>query len=153
MEESEADFILNIPKTDGVVTDHKLKSGKFLRSCSAAGGVLYLSPGIWNFVANERCMLCIFRGADNGRVANEFKLIRSYNELIEFIGMDDLILKITGEHRVKIVEFLYKNINFKVTKGTIYSLIRVSESASITPLCAPLPSTYTEQEDEDSKFY
>ena len=153
LEESDEDFILNIPKKGGVIADHKLKNGKFLRSCAAAGGVLYLSPGIWNLVADERCMLCVYRGADSGRVANEFKLIRSYDELLEFIGMDDLIIKITGEHRVKIVEFLYNHINSKVTRGTIYSLIRVSESASITPLCAPLPSTYTEQEDEDSKFY
>lgn len=153
LEESEADFMLNIPKKGGVVADHKLKSGKFIRSCSAPGGVLYLSPGVWNLVADERCMLCIFRGADNGRVANEFKLIRSYNELIEFIGMDDLVIKLTGKYRVKLIEFLYKNIRSKVTRGTVYSLIRVAETTPIDSITAPVPVAMQEQEDEDSKFY
>ena len=153
LEESEADFILNIPKKGGVVADHKLKSGKFIRSCSASGGVLYLSPGVWNLVADERCMLCIFRGADNGRVANEFKLIRSYNELIEFIGMDDLVIKLTGKYRVKLIEFLYNNIRSKVTRGTVYSLIRVAETTPIDSITAPVPVAMQEQEDEDSKFY
>lgn len=152
-EESEADFIRNIPKEGGVISDHRLKSGKFMRACSAAGGVLYLSPGIWNMVADNRCMLCIYRGADNNRVANEFLLIKSYDELLEFIGHDDLIVKITGEHRVQIVEFLYNNLNSKVTRGTVYSLIRVSESTSIDNVAAPVSTAMTEQEDEDSKFF
>lgn len=153
LEESEADFILNIPKKGGVVSDHKLKSGKFIRSCSAASGVLYLSPGVWNLVADERCMLCIFRGSDNGRVANEFKLIRSYNELIEFIGNDDLVIKLTGKYRVKLIEFLYENIRSKVTRGTVYSLIRVAETTPIDSITAPVPTAMQDQEDEDSKFY
>lgn len=153
LEESEADFILNIPKKGGVVSDHKLKSGKFIRSCSAASGVLYLSPGVWNLVADERCMLCIFRGSDNGRVANEFKLIRSYDELIEFIGNDDLVIKLTGKYRVKLIEFLYENIRSKVTRGTVYSLIRVAETTPIDSITAPVPTAMQDQEDEDSKFY
>ena len=153
LEESDVDFILNIPKKGGVIADHKLKSGKFIRSCSAASGVLYLSPGVWNLVADERCMLCIYRGTEKGKVANEFKLIRSYSELIEFIGMDDLVIKLTGRYRVKLIEFLYNNIRSKVTRGTVYSLIRVGETTPIDSITAPLPSAMTEQEDEDSKFY
>ena len=151
--ESENDFVRNIPKEGGVIADHKLKNGKFMRACSAAGGVLYLSPGVWNLVADERCMLCVYRGADSGRAANEFKIIRSYDELLDFIGQDDLVIKVTGKHRVQIVEFLYNHLRSKVTRGTVYSLIRVAEATAIDNVVAPVSAAMTEQEDEDSKFY
>lgn len=151
--ESETDFVRNIPKEGGVIADHKLKNGKFMRACSAAGGVLYLSPGVWNLVADERCMLCVYRGADSGRAANEFKIIRSYDELLDFIGQDDLVIKVTGKHRVQIVEFLYNHLRSKVTRGTVYSLIRVAEATSIDNVVAPVSAAMTEQEDEDSKFF
>ena len=154
LEESMEEFVRNIPKKDGVISDHQLKSGKFIRACSAAGGVLYLSPGIWNMVADGRCMLCVYRGADNNRVANQFLLIKSYEELLQFIGHDDLIVKITGEHRVKILEFLYNNLNSKVTRGKVYSLIRVAESTSIDSVAAPVSTAMSEQEDDDAqKFF
>lgn len=134
-EESEADFI----RSDRV--EQRLKGGKYIHKCSAAGGVLYISPSIWNKVADDRCVVLVYLGAKS----KDFMYLKDTQDLLTWIGEDDILIKLTGKDRVDVVNTLYRGVLDGVT-GTAYTLIRVASLGEPDLLFVPVQED-TEQEE------
>ena len=137
-EESEADFV----RSDHV--EQRLKGGKYIHKCSAAGGVLYISPSIWNKVADDRCVVLVYLGAKS----KDFMYLKDTQDLLTWIGEDDILIKLTGEDRVDVVNTLYGGVLEGVT-GTAYTLIRVASLGEPDLLFVPVQEAPWQEENLD----
>lgn len=137
-EESEADFV----RSDRV--EQRLKGGKYIHKCSAAGGVLYISPSIWNKVADDRCVVLVYLGAKS----KDFMYLKDTQDLLTWIGEDDILIKLTGEDRVDVVNTLYRGVLDGVT-GTAYTLIRVASLGEPDLLFVPVQEDPGQEENLD----
>lgn len=140
--ESKSDFIRNAH----LKNEHTLCGGKYIHKCSAAGGILYLSPAIWNKIADDRCVVCVYLGAK----ANEFMYFNSIGDILEWIGEDDIIIKLTGEEKAEVVRVLYSGV-LNGVKGTAYTLIRINSNEKYNSLFAQLPSSDSINESEENE--
>lgn len=139
--ESKSDFIRNAH----LKNEHTLCGGKYIHKCSAAGGIMYLSPVIWNKIADDRCVVCVYLGAK----ANEFMYFNSIGDILEWIGEDDIIIKLTGEEKAEVVRVLYSGV-LNGVKGTAYTLIRINSNEKYNSLFAQLPSSDSINESEEN---
>jgi hypothetical protein len=133
---NEHDFVSN----DSAQHDYALEGGKYIHACSADGGIMYLSPAIWNKLADGRCIVCVYYGAK----ANEFLFFNSQAELLKKIGKDDILIKVTGGDKAKVVNSLYSGVLKDVT-GTAYTLIRVKSNEKYTPIFEALSNPLGEE--------
>ena len=115
--------------------DYELTNGKYVHRCSARGGILHISPSIWNMVTDDRCIICVFVGAK----VNEFFYIHNKKELLDWIAEDAIVIKLTGSEKVEAVNRLYSEILMD-TKGTAYTLIRVAYNESYNSLFSEMES-------------
>ena len=143
-EESKQDFIRNAH----LKNEHTLYGGKYIHKCSAAGGIMYLSPAIWNKIEDDRCVVCVYLGAK----ANEFKYFNSIADILECIGKDDIIIKLTGEEKVRVVRTLYSGV-LEGVKGTAYTLIRVKSNEKYNSVFAPLAKNDVNADEEKIEEY
>lgn len=97
----------------------KTKSGKYVHRCSARGGILYVSPRIWNSLRYDNCIICMYYG----RKANQFLYIRSQRELMQMIDRDAVLIQITGDDKGLFINELYAN-KFPNMQSNIYTMIR-----------------------------
>jgi hypothetical protein len=125
--ESEKDFV------SSTQIEHPLKSGKYIHKCSATYGVLYISPSVWNKVATGRCIICVFLG----KRAKDFIYLKSIDDILTWIHEDDILIKLTGEEKVDVVNKLYSGLLNGVT-GTAYTLVRVASNSIFNSMFAPL---------------
>lgn len=129
-DESEADFVRNAH----LKSEHTLHGGKYIHKCSAAGGIMYISPSIWNKIADDRCVVCVYLGAK----ANKFMYFNSIDDILDWIREDDIVIKLTGEEKADVVQELYSGI-LKGVKGTAYTLIRIGSNEKYNSLFATMP--------------
>ena len=137
-EESLSDFIRNADD----VSEHKLKSGKFIHACSAARGVMYVSPSVWNKMLDEKWVICIYL---DGKGKN-FHYINSAEEFLKLVQKDDVVIKITGKEKVDVVNSLYSGILENV-KGTAYTLVRVAARTNMDAVFAHYVGAMAEKND------
>lgn len=137
-EESEEDFIQN----SGDVAEHRLRSGKYIHACSAARGVMYVSPSIWNKVMDGQCAVCIYYGPH----ANQFFYVHTSEDLLKLVEKDDVVIKITGKEKVNVVGALYNGL-LKNVKGTAYTLIRVAAHTEMDAIFAHYVGAMAEKND------
>ena len=95
------------------------KTGKYVHRCSARGGILYVSPSIWNRVKYENCIICMYYG----KKANQFLFIRSQKELMDMIDKDAILVQVTGNDKGRFVNKVYDS-HFPGMDGNIYTMIR-----------------------------
>ena len=95
------------------------KTGKYVHRCSARGGILYVSPSIWNRVKYENCIICMYYG----KKANQFLYIRSQKQLMEMIDKDAILVQVTGNDKGRFVNKVYDS-HFPGMDGNIYTMIR-----------------------------
>lgn len=140
--ESKDDFVRNAHMKN----EHTITGGKYIHKCSAAGGIMYLSPSIWNKISDDRCVVCVYLGAK----ANEFMYFNSIDDILKWIGEDDIVIKLTGEEKADVVEELYSGVLYGV-KGTAYTLIRINSSEKYNSLFAKLPTNNEVNETEENE--
>lgn len=140
--ESKDDFVRNAHMKN----EHTITGGKYIHKCSAAGGIMYLSPSIWNKISDDRCVVCVYLGAK----ANEFMYFNSIDDILKWIGEDDIVIKLTGEEKADVVEELYSGVLDGV-KGTAYTLIRINSSEKYNSLFAKLPTNNDINETEENE--
>ena len=140
--ESKDDFVRNAHMKN----EHTIIGGKYIHKCSAAGGIMYLSPSIWNKIADDRCVVCVYLGAKS----NEFMYFNSIDDILEWIGEDDIVIKLTGEEKADVVEELYSGI-LNGVKGTAYTLIRINTNEKYNSLFAQLPKNNEINETEENE--
>lgn len=126
-EESEEDFVKSGER------EHSLKSGKHIHKCSATYGILYISPSIWNKVADDKCIICVYLG----KRAKDFIYLNSVEDILTWVNEDDILIKLTGEEKADVVNTLYSGVLDGVT-GTAYTLIRLASNAIYNPVFAKL---------------
>lgn len=144
-DESKSDFIRNA----SLKNEHTLSGGnKYIHKCSAAGGIMYLSPSIWNKIADDRCVVCVYLGAK----ANDFMYFNSLEEILDWIGEDDIVIKLTGDEKADVVETLYSGV-LNGVKGTAYTLIRINSNEKYNSVFAPLKNDDIEDTKEDENEY
>lgn len=137
-EESLEDFIHNADD----VTTHIMKSGKYIHACSAAKGVMYISPSVWNKMLDEKWAIMVYL---DGRGKN-FHLINTTEEFLQLVKKDDVVIKITGKEKVEVVKRLYSGL-LKDVKGTAYTLIRVASRTNMDAVFAHYVGAMAESED------
>lgn len=136
------DFIRNNKEDQ----DYELTNGKYVHRCSARGGILYVSPSIWNMVTDDRCVICVFVGSK----VNEFIYIRTKTDLLNWIAEDAIVIKLTGSEKVEAVNKLYSEV--LMDKGSAYTLIRLSYNESYNSLFSDIENndfSQTEINDDD----
>lgn len=126
--------------------EHSLSSGKYIHKCSAKYGIVYISPSIWNKVASGRCVICVYLG----KRAKDFMYLRSTEDILKWVHEDDILIKLTGEEKVDVVNTLYNGVLDGVT-GTAYTMIRVTSNAIYNPVFAQLMDD-PDQEDSVDDF-
>ena len=143
-EESEADFVRNAH----LKNEHTLQGGKYIHKCSAAGGIMYLSPSIWNKIADDRCVVCVYLGAK----ANDFMYFNSIDDILQWIKEDDIVIKLTGEEKADVVQELYSGV-LEGVKGTAYTMIRIASNEKYNSIFAALPGDPNSQQKENEEEY
>jgi hypothetical protein len=140
------DFIKN---ADDVST-HELKSGRYIHACSAARGVLYVSPSLWKKMIDDKWSICVYL---DGQGKN-FHYINSADEFLKLVAKDDVVIKITGKDKVDIVNKLYSGL-IGSEKGSAYTLIRVAGRTNMDGVFAHYIGSMAESEDgnEDSNDF
>lgn len=137
-EESLADFIRNAND----VSEHKMKSGKYVHACSAARGVMYISPSVWNKMLDDKWVICVYL---DGKGKN-FHYINSSEEFLQLVQKDDVVIKITGKEKVDVINDLYSGI-LEDVKGTAYTLVRVAARTNMDAVFAHYIGAMAEPED------
>ncbi|MGL4994177.1 MAG: sacsin N-terminal ATP-binding-like domain-containing protein [Bacteroidales bacterium] len=143
-DESVDDFVRNAH----LENEHTINGGKYIHKCSAVGGIMYLSPSIWNKIADDSCVVCVYLGPKS----NEFMYFNNINDILQWVGEDDIVIKLTGEEKVEVVEELYSTILHGV-KGTAYTMIRINSNEKYNSIFAPLSNDYINAEEVDINEY
>lgn len=121
---------------------------KFIHRCSARGGTLYISPEIWNLLAQDECVVCMYYG----KYADDFIFIESQKELMQMIDQDAIVIQVTGNDKKDIVNKVYDDDVLSVlkTNGNIYTLIRtIKEDNSQLVYTSPDDIPINSYSDED----
>ena len=137
-EESREEFIKNADD----VSIHALKGGKYLHACSAARGVMYVSPSVWNKMVDDKWIICVYL---NGQ-GSKFEYISSSEQFLKLVEKDDVVIKITGKEKVAVVQKLYSGLLENV-KGTAYTLIRVASRTNMDAVFAHYVGAMAESDD------
>ena len=106
------------------ITDKKrrylLPSGKYVYPCSALGGIMYISPQIWNLVEDGNTI--VYAYVDNK--SDDFMKFESTEDILKWIDEDSIIIKLIGKEKVDVIRELYSGA-LEGVAGTAYTLIRV----------------------------
>lgn len=137
-EEELEDFVRNAAD----VTTHRLKSGKYIHTCSAARGVMYISPSVWDKMLDDKWEICVYLDGKGSK----FHFIKSKEEFLQLVEKDDVVLKITGKEKVNVVNQLYSDI-LNGVKGTAYTLIRVASTTNMDAVFAHYVGSMAERND------
>ena len=137
-EETREDFVRNAAD----VTTHKLTNGKYIHTCSAARGVMYISPTVWDKMLDDRWEICVYLDGKGSK----FHYIKNRNEFLQLVEKDDVVIKITGKEKVNVVNQLYSDI-LNGVKGTAYTLIRVASTTNMDAVFAHYVGSMAERND------
>lgn len=141
--ESMEEFVRNASD----VATHELKDGRYIHACSAARGVMYISPSVWNKVVNDRWRICVYL---DGQGKN-FHFINNAEELLKLVEKDDVVIKITGKEKVAVINALYGGL-LEGVNGTAYTLIRVASSTNMDAVFAHYVGAMAEAEDGNDDY-
>jgi len=142
-EESMEEFVRNASD----VTVHKLKDGRYIHTCSAARGVMYASPSVWNKMVDDKWKICVYL---DGQGKN-FHYINNAEEFLKLVEKDDVVIKITGKEKVDVVKTLYGGL-LEGAKGTAYTLIRVAARTNMDAVFAHYVGAMAEAEDGSDDY-
>ena len=137
-EETIEEFVKNAAD----VTTHKLRDGRYIHTCSAARGVMYISPSVWDKMIDDKWKVCVYL---DGRGKN-FHYINNAEEFLNLVVKDDVVIKITGQEKIAVVKQLYSGL-LKNVKGTAYTLIRVASRTNMDAVFAHYVGAMAEAED------
>ncbi len=142
-EETMEEFVRNASD----VTVHKLKDGRYIHTCSAARGVMYASPSVWNKMVDDKWKICVYL---DGQGKN-FHYINNAEEFLKLVEKDDVVIKITGKEKVDVVKALYTGI-LEDAKGTAYTLIRVAARTNMDAVFTHYVGAMAEAEDGNDDY-
>lgn len=118
-------------------------NGKYVHRCSARGGILYISPSVWNRLREGRWVICFY----SGKLADQFVYVRSQDELMDLIDKDAVVVQVTGNNKRELIDRLYEDGFTKNMQGNIYTLIRtIKVEGEVTPFDENITDYYSDDE-------
>ena len=75
----------------------------------------------------------------------------SIDEILKWIGEDDIVIKLTGEEKAEVVKELYSGI-LEGIKGTAYTLIRIYSNEKYNSVFAPLSNNDNETKENEDEY-
>ena len=118
-------------------------NGKYVHRCSARGGILYISPSVWNRLREGRWVICFY----SGKLADQFVYVRSQDELMALIDKDAVVVQVTGNNKRELIDRLYEDGFTKNMQGNIYTLIRtIKVEGEVTPFDENITDYYSDDE-------
>ena len=129
-----------------------LKLAQELYCATSNGAVIYISPSLKvpalgvlfpNYTPDSLFSL--------GNMLNKTDVYEE--DILKWIGEDDILIKLTGEEKADVVEELYSGVLDGV-KGTAYTLIRINSNEKYNSLFAQLPanSEINEKEENENEY-
>lgn len=91
-EETMEEFVRNASD----VTVHKLKDGRYIHTCSAARGVMYVSPSVWNKMVGDKWKICVYL---DGQGKN-FHYINNAEEFLKLVEKTMLLSRLPARRRL-----------------------------------------------------
>lgn len=143
-EQDEIDFIKNDYRQNGKASrDIPLHDGRYIHRCSAAKGILYISPSIWNKVKNGSCIICVYAG----KRASEFKYFYTQEQILDWVKNTAIFIQVTGQNKGEIMDKFYSG-SLESRTGDYYAMIPIkTQGASdvfFTTSAADLDNASTE---------
>jgi hypothetical protein len=123
---------------------YRLKSGKYIHTCSAKFGILYISPSIWNKLRDDKCIVCVYRG----KKASQFMYLKSIEDLLTWVDEDDILIKLTGEEKPDVVNELYSSV-LEGKTGSAYTMIRIASNAIFDSVFEPIRENPNQEDSLD----
>lgn len=123
---------INVSKSEFVLNGGPkifTRSGHYISKHSARGGILYISPRIWNALKDDKCSILFY----NGKRSKDFILIDNQDELLKLINKDKILIQVEGERKSEIVNKIYSGSLSNVT-GDLYAMVRVKSNPSFDNL-------------------
>lgn len=118
-------------------------NGKYVHRCSARGGILYISPSVWNRLREGHWVICFY----SGKLADQFVYVRSQDELMTLIDKDAVVVQVTGNNKRELIDRLYEDGFTKNMQGNIYTLIRtIKVEGEVTPFDENITDYYSDDE-------
>lgn len=118
-------------------------NGKYVHRCSARGGILYISPSVWNRLREGRWVICFY----SGKLADQFVYVRNQDELMDLIDKDAVVVQVTGNNKRELIDRLYEDGFTKNMQGNIYTLIRtIKVEGEVTPFDENIADYYSDDE-------
>lgn len=118
------DFITSEPGRDILLND-----GRYIHRCSAAKGILYIAPKIWNKLKDDRCIICVYAG----KKANDFRYFRSQEELLTFVQDTAILIQVTGPNKGEIMDRMYSG-SLQSRTGDLYAMIPIKPQGTFDML-------------------
>ena len=114
-----------------------------MHRCSARGGILYISPSVWNRLREGRWVICFY----SGKLADQLVYVRSQDELMDLIDKDAVVVQVTGNTKRELIDRLYEDGFTKNMQGNIYTLIRtIKVEGEVTPFDENITDYYSDDE-------
>lgn len=120
-DQDEIDFIKNDYRQNGKTSrDIPLHDGRYIHRCSAAKGILYISPSIWNKVKNGRCIICVYAG----KRASEFRYFDTQEQILDWVKNTAIFIQVTGQNKGEIMDKFYSG-SLESRTGDFYAMIPI----------------------------
>lgn len=118
------------------------KSGAYIYTRSAKGGILYLSAFLWEKLENGEGKLCMYYG----NKAYDFELIENIDQLIGYVGKDNILIQIKGKDKKKAMRNVF---NGQVDTLNTHALIRIKSNERYNSLFL---DTNSNNDNNDAEF-
>lgn len=114
----------------------------YIYTRSAKGGILFISSFLWNKILNQKGLLCMYYG----NKACDFEIIESIDQLIEYVGDDNIIIQIKGDDKKDTINSVFAGA---ITNTSAHVLIRIKSNERYNSLFA---SVYNSDNENDAEF-
>lgn len=84
--------------------NNKVSTNKgYIYTRSAKGGILFISSFLWEKILNQEGRLCMYYG----NKACDFEIIDNIDQLIEYVGDDNIIIQIKGKDKMETINNVF----------------------------------------------
>lgn len=94
----------------------------FIHTRSARGGLLFLSGLLWKSLVEKQGRICMYYG----NKAYDFEIIESVDQLIKFVGKDNIIIQVVGDKKKEIIDSIFSG---KVETSKAHVIIRIKSNS------------------------
>lgn len=121
-----------------------LSSNGYIYARSAKGGILFLSSFLWNKLITREGQICIYYG----NKAYDFVLIKTVDQLIEYVGRDNIVVQVAGKNKVDTITAVFSG-SLDAVQAKAHVLIRLKSNERYNSIFV---STFVTDDQNDVNF-